>query len=141
MWSIWPLDFPGDTIEVVGDRDNLVNPFNFQGEVFMLDGDILTIHPDSLARFQIQFDHTAAGPLGLWKSCLHYGFLFFPPCGERVTTDEIRMCARASIRLFENQTIPLVTDDVDFSIWYFFNYDSHAYVEVEEIGVGWTRAA
>jgi hypothetical protein len=129
----WSPDFPGDTIRVVGDRDNLVNPFNFQGDVFMLDGDILTIHPDSSARFQIQMDHTAEGlwvygnPVYTMDSC------FFPPCGERVTTDEIRMTARASIRLFENQTIPLFTDEVDLTIWYFFEVIAYSSVEVENI--------
>ena len=106
----------------------------------MLDGDILTIHPDSLARFQILFDHTAAAlwdygsPVYTMDSC------FFPPCGERITTDLIRMGVRASFRLFENQTIPLETEDVEFSIWYFFNYASHAFVELEEIQ-GWVDSS
>ncbi len=132
----WSQDFPGDTIRVVGDRDNLVNPFNVQGDVFMLDGDILTIHPDSLARFQIQLDHTAQGlwvygnPVYTMDSC------FFPPCGERITTDGIRMTARASVRLFEGQTIPLVTEDVELTVWYFIVVASHANVEVENI-TGW----
>ncbi len=130
----WFEDFPGDTIKVVGDRNNLLNPFNFQGEVFMLDGDILTIHPDSSARFRIQFDHTAealwnyGNPVYIMDSC------GFPPCGQRVVTDQIRMSVRASIRLFENQRIPLMTEETQLTIWYFFVVSSLASAKVLEFG-------
>ena len=132
----WFADFPGDTIRVVGDRNNLVNPFNFQGDVFMLDGDILTIHPDSSARFLILFDHTVEALWGHGNPVYTMDSCFFPPCGERITTDEIRMSARASIRLFENQKIPLVTEEADFTVWYFFNVFSHLSIELEDMR-GW----
>jgi len=117
----WLPDFPiAETTRVHGDRDHLLNPYNFQGNVFMLDGDILTIHPDSTARFLIIWDHTEERFWDFGNPVLVVDPCGFPPCDERVITDPLRVMARASIRLFEQQIVPLVTDPIEFEITYFF---------------------
>lgn len=106
-------DFPAaGTANIHGDRNNLINRFNFQGDVFMLDGDILTIHPDSSARFLIVWDHIQAR---FWD----YGNPVYVGQGY-VVTDSLQVVAQASIRLYEQQVIPLLTEQIRFKIFYFF---------------------
>ena len=119
--KFWLKDFPiAETLRVQGDRDNLINPFNFQGNVFMLDGDVLTIDPDSSAIFLVGLEHTKARFWEFGNPTYVVDPCGFPPCDERVVTEPLEVVASGSVRLFANQEVPLVTSQIGFSVFYFF---------------------
>jgi hypothetical protein len=113
--DMWMVNRPGRRVGVHGDRDNLVNPYNFQGHAFMLDGDILTIHPDSSAEFLVQWDHTRER---FWD----FGNLVWIPQGLFVRSDPIEFEAEATVRLFKVQRTLLKTEKIRFTITYIFRF-------------------
>jgi hypothetical protein len=134
-----------DTVEVYGDRNNLLNSFDDQGGKFMLDGDILTLLPDSTAIFLVQWDHVpyrfwdAAAPRYVRDPCA------FPPCAEYVTTDPIGVFCQAEVKLFANQVTGISTASIAFAISYFFEVTSLASVTFDStfarvdsaVHIGW----
>jgi hypothetical protein len=111
-FDLYPADDPALLARVHGNRNNLLNPFNSQGNMFMLDGNILTIHPDSSAKFLVQINHTRER---FWKL---RNAVWIPFVGVRV--DSMRFIAKGSVRLFKQQRIPLLTDQIRFTISYLF---------------------
>jgi len=120
------LNFPTDTAKAHGDSDNLLNPYNLQGNIFMLENEILTIHPDSVARFLIVWNHTEerfwqyANAMYLGRTCPN------PPCDDYIVTSELDLECTATIRLFTNQEILLHTQPVRLTVSYFFDVASSA---------------
>jgi hypothetical protein len=132
--DFWPLERPTSVFTVLGDRNNLINPYDFQGHVFMLDGDILSLSPDSTANLVISVDHLNhklwefGNPEFMRLPCQ------FPPCDAWVETDSIELMANVSIRMFRQQHNPLVVEAIRFSVAYTFLIGSAASVEFDSIG-------
>lgn len=129
----WGTNFPTDTVWVRGDFNNLLNPFNLQGNMFMLENGILTIHPDSSANFLVVWNHSEqqfwnyANPRFIADPCQN------PPCSFRIVSDTIQVNGIASITLFENQVTPLVSDPISFEIHYFFDVQKAAFARIDTL--------
>ena len=109
--EMWRVSRPGAIYKISGDRNNLLNQYDPQGGVFLLDGDVLSLAPDSSAKFLIGWDHVAfglyndAGPRLEIPRCPTYPHL----CGAQVVANSISLRARGTVQLFEEQHTPQLT--------------------------------
>jgi hypothetical protein len=119
--EMWRPSRPGTIYRISGDRNNLINQYDLQAGAFLLDGDVLSLAPDSSAKFLIGWDHVAFGlykdagprieiPQGPWW-----------PLGAAVVTDQISLRARGTVQVWEAQHTPQLTGETQFSIFYFFD--------------------
>jgi len=95
-----------------GDSNNLRNYYNFNGGHFLLNEGLLTIEPDSIARFVVAIDHLREQIWTLLDPQIH-------PGDPVLTTGEIDFTAKGTISLFKNYP-PLNTDEINFWISYSF---------------------
>jgi hypothetical protein len=132
--EIWKEGQPGNTFVARGDRDNLINRYDPQGETFLLEGDILSLAPDHSAVVVLGMDHlnyglfNDASPRYEIEQCPTY-----PACTQRVITEDIPLHARASIRLFEQQSSYLSVEDIPFVISYYFDINGTGVAIVDSL--------
>jgi hypothetical protein len=120
--EMWRVGRPATIYKISGDRNSLINQYDLQGRAFLLDGDVLSLAPDSSAKFLIGLDHVGLGlyhdagarfeiPQGPW----------WPHVGAHVVTDQISLRARGTVQVWEAQRTPQLMEETQFSIFYFFD--------------------
>lgn len=122
--DFWQEARPGQIYHITGDRNNLLNQYDWQGDVFLLDGNILSLAPDSSARFRIGWDHAA---YKLYEEAAPrfelYGCPTFAQCGGYIVTDSLFFRAEGSIKVWAAETTPKPLEEIPFTIFYFFDVD------------------